>query len=128
MLSQEGIRHQRIDGSTPREKRAQITRAWSASSNEVEEGEEEDGGEEVAQVLLVSIKAGGTGLSLTAANYAIIAEPFFNPYVLFLGLRSGQNGHRMCSCTSVKQMSKGTDDRFDSLMHMSLLLCPPPHK
>lgn len=34
-----------------------------------------------AQVLLVSIKAGGTGLNLTGANHCIICEPFFNPAV-----------------------------------------------
>lgn len=34
--------------------------------------------EATPRVLLVSIKAGGTGLNLVGANHVIIADPFFN--------------------------------------------------
>ena len=99
MLTQEGIAYQRLDGSTSREKRAAITRAWGAASASPvgnEEEEEEDGNDDdeegggggrkkggggPVQVLLVSIKAGGVGLNLTGASNVVIAEPFFNPCV-----------------------------------------------
>lgn len=32
------------------------------------------------QVLLISLKAGGTGLNLTAADYVFIVEPWWNPF------------------------------------------------
>ena len=32
-------------------------------------------------VLLISLKAGNVGLTLTAANHVIIMDPFWNPYV-----------------------------------------------
>ena len=85
MLTQEGIAYQRLDGSTSREKRADITRAWGVASSsstalDLEDEDEKTGGRPV-QVLLVSIKAGGVGLNLTGASNVIIAEPFFNPCV-----------------------------------------------
>ena len=33
------------------------------------------------QVFLISIKAGGTGLNLTAADYVFILDPWWNPFV-----------------------------------------------
>ena len=33
------------------------------------------------QVFLLSIKAGGTGLNLTAADYVFILDPWWNPFV-----------------------------------------------
>lgn len=33
------------------------------------------------KVMLISLKAGNAGLTLTAANHVIIVEPFWNPYV-----------------------------------------------
>lgn len=35
----------------------------------------------VEKVLLISLKAGNVGLTLTSANRVILAEPFWNPYV-----------------------------------------------
>ncbi|KIK01846.1 hypothetical protein K443DRAFT_132157 [Laccaria amethystina LaAM-08-1] len=33
------------------------------------------------KVILISIKAGGTGLNITACNHVIIMDPWWNPYV-----------------------------------------------
>lgn len=33
------------------------------------------------QVFFISIKAGGTGLNLTAADYVFILDPWWNPFV-----------------------------------------------
>ncbi len=54
MLAKEGIRYQRLDGATSREKRAAITRAWGAAADaaddeeddEEDDEDEEDGGGE----------------------------------------------------------------------------------
>ncbi|CAN6671840.1 hypothetical protein TRVA0_045S00496 [Trichomonascus vanleenenianus] len=37
--------------------------------------------EPTQQIMLVSLKAGNVGLTLTAANHVIIMDPFWNPYV-----------------------------------------------
>lgn len=100
MLTQEGHAYQRLDGSTSREKRADITRAWGAASaspvgDDEDSSDDEEGGGVgggrgrkkgggPVQVLLVSIKAGGVGLNLTGASNVVIAEPFFNPCVPWL--------------------------------------------
>jgi SNF2 family DNA or RNA helicase len=33
------------------------------------------------KVMLISIKAGGTGLNLTAANYVLLLDPWWNPFI-----------------------------------------------
>ena len=56
----------RLDGSTPVAKRKQLVEAF-------QNGE--------AQVFLISLKVGGTGLNLTAADYVILLDPWWNPAV-----------------------------------------------
>ena len=63
----EGLTYCRLDGSTPAKKRDAMLRAFS-----------EQGG---PCVFLVSLKAGGVGLNLTAANHAHICDPWWNPSV-----------------------------------------------
>ena len=60
------ISYKYIDGSTPLPKRKQ-------NVNEFQDGE--------GDVFLISLKAGGTGLNLTAADYVIILDPWWNPSV-----------------------------------------------
>lgn len=55
-----------LDGATPADERAELVRKFQA---------------EQADFFLISLKAGGTGLTLTAANYVIIADPWWNPAV-----------------------------------------------
>lgn len=63
-LSEAGIRYQRLDGSTPAAMRAQRVAAFQRGEGEL---------------FLISLKAGGFGLNLTAADYVIIADPWWNP-------------------------------------------------
>jgi SNF2 family DNA or RNA helicase len=64
-LRDAGIRFSRLDGST-RDRGAVV-------------GEfQDDGG---PPVLLVSLKAGGTGLNLTAADHVFLLDPWWNPAV-----------------------------------------------
>lgn len=62
-LDELGISHFTLQGSTPKEKRAQLVRAFNAGE---------------ASVFLISLKAGGTGLNLTAADVVIHYDPWWN--------------------------------------------------
>lgn len=49
MLAKEGIAYQRLDGSTSREKRAEITRAWSGAADDDEDGDGESEDEDESE-------------------------------------------------------------------------------
>lgn len=65
-LDQKSIRYQYLDGSTPTKDRAARVKAFQAGEGDV---------------FLISLKAGGTGLNLTAADYVIHMDPWWNPAV-----------------------------------------------
>ncbi|MEO1181848.1 MAG: helicase-related protein, partial [Cyanobacteria bacterium J06636_28] len=65
-LDEQNITYQYLDGSTPAKQRKQRVDAFQAG----------DG-----NVFLISLKAGGTGLNLTAADYVIHMDPWWNPAV-----------------------------------------------
>jgi superfamily II DNA or RNA helicase len=62
-LDEMGISSFTLQGSTPKKKRAELVRAFN------------EGG---ASVFLISLKAGGTGLNLTAADVVIHYDPWWN--------------------------------------------------
>jgi hypothetical protein len=66
-LEAAGIRYDRLDGTMRRDDR---TRAMDALKH--------DPG---CEVLLVSLKAGGVGLNLTAAQRVYLMDPYWNPAV-----------------------------------------------
>lgn len=66
MLDERGIRYQYLDGATPAKERQRRVDAF----------QEGDG-----ELFLISLKAGGTGLNLTAADYVIHLDPWWNPAV-----------------------------------------------
>ncbi|MCB9535713.1 MAG: DEAD/DEAH box helicase [Myxococcales bacterium] len=63
-LAEDGHRLQRLDGGTPAEARQRAVDAFQAGDGDV---------------FLISLKAGGTGLNLTAASYVIHLDPWWNP-------------------------------------------------
>ncbi|STQ91821.1 DEAD/DEAH box helicase [Iodobacter fluviatilis] len=65
-LEQKGISYQYLDGSTPVLERKKRVDAFQAG---------------IGDVFLISLKAGGTGLNLTAADYVIHLDPWWNPAV-----------------------------------------------
>ncbi|MEO0685618.1 MAG: DEAD/DEAH box helicase, partial [Cyanobacteria bacterium J06649_11] len=65
-LEEQSIDYQYLDGSTPTKERKKRVDAFQ-------------GGE--GDVFLISLKAGGTGLNLTAADYVIHMDPWWNPAV-----------------------------------------------
>jgi SNF2 family DNA or RNA helicase len=65
-LDEAKIPYQYLDGSTPAAERRKRVKAFHAGEGDV---------------FLISLKAGGTGLNLTAANYVIHLDPWWNPAV-----------------------------------------------
>lgn len=65
-LDAQQISYQYLDGATPMNARSQRVQAFQAGEGEV---------------FLISLKAGGTGLNLTAADYVIHLDPWWNPAV-----------------------------------------------
>jgi SNF2 family DNA or RNA helicase len=61
-----GVSYQYLDGSTPPAQRAERVRAFQSGQGEV---------------FLISLRAGGFGLNLTAADYVIHLDPWWNPAV-----------------------------------------------
>ena len=65
-LDERGVRYQYLDGATPMQARKTRVDAFQAGEGDV---------------FLISLKAGGTGLNLTAADYVIHMDPWWNPAV-----------------------------------------------
>ena len=66
MLDERGVRYSYLDGSTPKEVRQTRVDEFQKGNNEL---------------FLISLKAGGFGLNLTAADYVIHLDPWWNPAV-----------------------------------------------
>jgi superfamily II DNA or RNA helicase len=66
VLDERGIRYSYLDGSTPKEVRHTRVDEFQNGDNEL---------------FLISLKAGGFGLNLTAADYVIHLDPWWNPAV-----------------------------------------------
>lgn len=65
-LDEEGINYLYLDGATPAKERQRLT-------EEFQHGD--------APLFLISLKAGGLGLNLTAANYVVHLDPWWNPAI-----------------------------------------------
>jgi SNF2 family DNA or RNA helicase len=65
-LDERGISYQYLDGTTPIKERQQQVENFQAG---------------VGDLFLISLKAGGLGLNLTAADYVIHMDPWWNPAV-----------------------------------------------
>ena len=66
MVDAQGWTHCYLDGQTPAAERARLVDAFQRGEGDF---------------FLISLKAGGTGLNLTAANYVILLDPWWNPAV-----------------------------------------------
>jgi SNF2 family DNA or RNA helicase len=65
-LNEQGITYQYLDGSTSLPDRERAVKAFQTGSGEL---------------FLISLKAGGLGLNLTAADYVIHLDPWWNPAI-----------------------------------------------
>lgn len=76
-LDGKGIRYQYLDGATPTKARTKAVNAFQAGQGDV---------------FLISLKAGGSGLNLTAADFVIHMDPWWNPAV---EEQASDRAHRM---------------------------------
>ncbi len=76
-LQAAGVSSLRLDGSTPTARRNKAVKAF------------QEGG---ADAFLISLKAGGAGLNLTAADYVMLLDPWWNPAV---EAQAAGRSHRM---------------------------------
>lgn len=65
-LDKQGTKYQYLDGATPMQERKKRVDAFQAGEGDV---------------FLISLKAGGVGINLTAADYVIHMDPWWNPAV-----------------------------------------------
>jgi SNF2 family DNA or RNA helicase len=63
-LDAAGVRYQYLDGATPAAERSRRVAAFQSGDGDL---------------FLISLKAGGFGLNLTAADYVVITDPWWNP-------------------------------------------------
>ncbi|MCU7552778.1 SNF2 family helicase [Chitinophagaceae bacterium LB-8] len=66
-LEAQGVRYEYFDGSTSAPDREKAIKSFQ--------------GDDEVRVFLISLKAGGVGLNLTAADYVYIVDPWWNPAV-----------------------------------------------
>jgi len=76
-LESKGFSYQYLDGSTPQKERQKRVNAFQDGQGDV---------------FLISLKAGGFGLNLTAADYVIHMDPWWNPAV---EQQASDRAHRM---------------------------------
>ena len=76
-LDRESITYQYLDGATPLKKRTEAVDRFQRGEGDL---------------FLISMKAGGTGLNLTAANYVILLDPWWNPAV---EMQAADRAHRI---------------------------------
>lgn len=109
-LDKEGIPYVYFDGST--------------SSTEREKAIQKFQNDETCRVFLISLKAGGVGLNLTAADYVYIVDPWWNPAVEQQAIdrthRIGQTknifAYRMICKNSIEEKILILQDRKKALM------------
>lgn len=77
MLKQAKFRMERLDGRVAAKRRTEAVERFSQGK---------------ADVFLISLKAGGTGLNLTEADYVILLDPWWNPAV---EAQAAARSHRM---------------------------------
>ncbi|MEO7312663.1 MAG: DEAD/DEAH box helicase [Chitinophagaceae bacterium] len=64
-LAQKGLAYYQLDGSTPAKKRSEMIDNFQAEGN-------------VVNLFLISLKAGNAGITLTAADYVFLFDPWWN--------------------------------------------------
>jgi len=101
-LKQQGITYQYIDGSTTAKQRTQRVNAFQGGTGDV---------------FLISLTAGGTGLNLTAADYVVHLDPWWNPAVED---QASDRAHRLGQqrpVTVVRMVTSGTIEEQIQELH-----------
>ncbi len=102
-LEEAGIKYQYLDGSTPAAERSRRVAAFQ-------------GGE--GDLFLISLKAGGFGLNLTAADYVVITDPWWNPAAEDQAMGRAHRIGQLRPVTVYRLIAKGTlEERIVELHH-----------
>lgn len=98
-----GISYQYLDGSTPAAERSKRVAAFQAGEGDL---------------FLISLKAGGFGLNLTAADYVVITDPWWNPAAEDQAMGRAHRIGQLRPVTVYRLVSKGTiEERIVDLHH-----------
>ena len=102
-LDAAGIRYQYLDGATPAAERSKRVAAFQAGD---------------ADLFLISLKAGGFGLNLTAADYVVITDPWWNPAAEDQAMGRAHRIGQQRPVTVYRLVSKGSiEERIVDLHH-----------
>jgi superfamily II DNA or RNA helicase len=101
-LEQAGISALYLDGGTPTAMRKQLIDRFQAGE---------------ADVFLISLKAGGTGINLTAADYVIHLDPWWNPAVEDQATDRAHRIGQTKPVTVYRLISRGTVEERILAMH-----------
>lgn len=102
-LERAGLAWQYLDGATPAAERTRRVAAFQAGEGDV---------------FLISLKAGGFGLNLTAADYVVIADPWWNPAAEDQAMGRAHRIGQQRPVTVYRLISAGTiEERILTLHH-----------
>jgi superfamily II DNA or RNA helicase len=102
-LDAAGIRYQYLDGATPAAERTRRVASFQAGEGEL---------------FLISLKAGGYGLNLTAADFVVITDPWWNPAAEDQAMGRAHRIGQQRPVTVYRLVTKGTiEERIVELHH-----------
>ena len=102
-LDAAGISYQYLDGATPAGERSHRVAAFQAGQGDL---------------FLISLKAGGFGLNLTAADYVVITDPWWNPAAEDQAMGRAHRIGQLRPVIVYRLVSKGTvEERIVDLHH-----------
>ncbi len=102
-LDEAGIRYQYLDGATPAAERTRRVAAFQAGEGDL---------------FLISLKAGGYGLNLTAADYVVITDPWWNPAAEDQAMGRAHRIGQLRPVTVYRLIAKGTlEEKIVELHH-----------
>jgi superfamily II DNA or RNA helicase len=101
-LDRRRIRYDYLDGSTPAEDRARRVATFQAGD---------------ADLFLISLKAGGSGLNLTGADYVIHLDPWWNPAVEDQATDRAHRIGQTRAVTVIRLVTKGTIEEAVLALH-----------
>ncbi|SBT09954.1 Non-specific serine/threonine protein kinase [Candidatus Accumulibacter aalborgensis] len=102
-LDETGVRYQYLDGATPAAERSRRVAAFQAGEGDL---------------FLISLKAGGFGLNLTAADYVVITDPWWNPAAEDQAMGRAHRIGQLRPVTVYRLVTKGTvEERIVDLHH-----------
>lgn len=102
-LDAAGISYQYLDGATPAAERSKRVAAFQAGDSDL---------------FLISLKAGGFGLNLTAADYVVITDPWWNPAAEDQAMGRAHRIGQLRPVTVYRLVTKGSiEERIVDLHH-----------